>query len=79
MKPIKFDDRCVNYAEAQEEYNTLPVLRVNYEDGSKALLSCWHLSFIERLRLLFSGRVYLWIMGTRQPPVLLGLEGVEDV
>ena len=77
MKPIKFDDRCVNYAENQEEYDTLPVLLVNTSDGGQFLLSCWRLSLAERLCILFTGRVYLWVMGTKQPPVLLDLHGVD--
>lgn len=35
------------------------------------LISCWRLTFWERLQVLFGGRVYLFVAGDAQPPVML--------
>ena len=38
-------------------------------------ISLWRLSFKERLKVLFSGKVWLWVWsGKTQPPVLLQTE-----
>ena len=55
MKPIKFEEVNVTYAEDQPEYLPLPVLKT--ESGE--LISCWKLTLMERLRLLFSGKLWL--------------------
>ena len=71
MKPISFKEqnkvleKPVNMTD--DECQPLPV----WTDGSQCI-SCWHLSFRERLRALFTGRVWLSVTGTEtQPPVWL--------
>ena len=54
MKPITFKGHNVIYAEKQDEYLDLPAYR--QADGS--VTSCWSLSFLERVYLLFTGRIY---------------------
>ncbi len=55
MTPITFKEASVVYAENQPEYQSLPVWR----DDEKTI-SCWELTWRERLKLLFTGR--LWLM-----------------
>lgn len=57
MKSIEFEDVNVRFAENQEEYQTLPALRVG--DDCDTIITCWGLSFMERLRLLFTGRIWM--------------------
>ena len=38
------------------------------------LISCWHLSFWERLKLLFTGRLWFSVIGNAQPPIWLGVD-----
>ena len=52
-----------------EDVGDLPV----YRDGS-SVLSCWQLSWRERLAVLFGGRVWLWVMGRTHAPVSLQAE-----
>ena len=60
------------YAKDQPQYDPLPVFK--QEDG--ITLSRWHLTWRERLRVLFKGDVYLWMMTFNHPlqPVLLEVE-----
>lgn len=60
------------YAKDQPEYRPLPVLR--QEDGT--VLSRWHLTWLERLTVLFKGDVYLWTITFNNPlqPVMLQVE-----
>lgn len=46
-------------AENQPEYIPLPVARVAYADGVVGLISRYQLTFWERLRLLFTGSLWL--------------------
>lgn len=54
MDPVDFSRRNAMVAENQDEYRTLP----SYQNGTENV-SCWRLSFRERLYLLFNG--VLWI------------------
>ena len=60
------------YAENQPEYKPLPV----FKDSDGAVLSRWKLSWRERLRVLFSGNIYLWVLTFNCPlqPVMLQIE-----
>jgi hypothetical protein len=71
MKPIKFEqvNRILNKPAdmTDEECQPLPV----YTDG-RDCLSCWKLTFWERVSCLIHGRVWLCILsGETQPPVWL--------
>jgi len=55
MKPAKFKEQNMVYAEDQPEYLPLPVFKT--QEGE--VVSCWRLSFWERLIVLFAGRVWL--------------------
>jgi len=65
MKPIKFKEQNCTYAENQPEYLPLPAYRYNTRDGQ--VVSCWKLSFRERLRLLFTGKLWVSLMMFGQP------------
>jgi hypothetical protein len=51
------------------ECQPLPI----YHDNG-LMMSCWSLSWRERLRVLFSGRLWLTIVGDAHPPVVLSAE-----
>lgn len=77
MKPVApiipgYDLPVINFAESQDEYNTLPGYRA--EDGT--VLTRWRLTWRERLQILFSGNLYLWMMTFNKPlqPVMLQVE-----
>jgi hypothetical protein len=55
MKPIKFPEANTTFAKDQKQYLPLPA----YRDRTGLVVSCWHLSLVERLRVLFTGRIWL--------------------
>ena len=54
MKPIKFKWSNIVFAENQPEYLPLPA----FKDPSGTVVTCWKLTFRERLKVLFYGRLY---------------------
>jgi hypothetical protein len=54
MKPIEFPQQTTVLAKNQPEYLPLPV----FSDGEQ-MVSCWELSWVERLKLLFTGKLWL--------------------
>jgi hypothetical protein len=60
------------YAKDQPQYQPLPVY--HHDDGT--VLSRWHCTWRERLRILISGDVYLWQLTFNTPlqPVMLEAE-----
>lgn len=69
MKPIKFREHNTVYAEHQEEYEPLPSYKT--EDGT--VISCWKLTWRERLTVLFTGKVWCFVETFNRPlqPMLL--------
>jgi len=65
MKPIKFKEQNCTYAENQPEYIPLPAFRVDEPEGR--IISCWRLSFIERIRLLITGKLWVSLMSFNKP------------
>lgn len=57
MKAIKFKDANVDFAKGQDEYLTLPALRIG--DENDTIITCYKLSFKERLRVLFKGVIWM--------------------
>lgn len=57
MKSIKFKECNKVYAENQPEYITMDVL-----DDGKYVVSCWEISFIEKIRILFTGKIWLSLL-----------------
>jgi len=56
MKPTEFPQQTHILAKDQPQYLPLPV----YWNLEGELLSCWKLTLRERIRLLFTGRLWLW-------------------
>lgn len=65
MKPVKFKHQNVVFAEDQPEYTPLPALKIDSPNGE--VVSCWRLSFLERIKVLFTGRVWLSLMTFGKP------------
>lgn len=63
MKPITFKEANCNLAEHQPEYQTLPVFRAQ---GGE-IVSCWKLTLIERLKVLFTGKFWFCVLTFNQP------------
>lgn len=63
MKPIKFKGHNVVFAENQPEYLPLPAFKS--EDG--IVVTCWQLTWKERLRAFFGGKFYFQQLTFNQP------------
>lgn len=80
MKPINWHpkEQTLNPPPGSEDtIEPLPVLPLTYEDGTHAIVSCWQLSFKDLLRVLFTRRMYVAVMGQGQPPLMLRTHPVE--
>jgi hypothetical protein len=65
MTLSKFPECNATYAANQPPYKPLPALKANDANGS--VICCWKLSWRERLRLLFTGKVWHCILTFNQP------------
>ena len=65
MKPIEFTEQNCVFAKDQKEYLPLPAFRNDSEQGE--VISCWKLSFIERMRILFTGKLWVSLMTFNNP------------
>lgn len=63
MQPVRFEGHNTVFAEDQPEYIPLPAYRG--EDGQ--VISCWQLSWKERLRIVLTGKVWLRTLTYNQP------------
>lgn len=63
MKPVPFQYQNTVYAENQEEYLSLP----SYRDDEGVVLSCWKLTFRERIKILFTGRMWFMVWTFNAP------------
>lgn len=78
MKLIEFPEQTVVIAKDQPEYLPLPAWRRPH-DASGEIVCCWQLSFRNRLKLLFTGKIWHSILTFNQPlqPQLLQVDKPE--
>ena len=55
-------------AKDQPEYIPLPVAHIEYSDGVRSMISCYRLTWRERLTILFSGKLW-WTKFTFGQPL----------
>lgn len=55
MEPVKFREHTIAYAENMPKSQPFPCIRLK-DNGQ--VTSCWRLSIKERLKLLFTGRIW---------------------
>ena len=65
MRPTKFKHQNCTYAENQPDYMPLPALKIQSEYGE--VVSCWRMSFRDRVKVLFTGKVWLSLMSFNKP------------
>lgn len=65
MKPIPFKEQNMVIAKDQPEYVPLPAFKANTPEGQ--VVSCWQLSFGERLRILFTGKLWVCLLTFNKP------------
>lgn len=65
MKPISFKEQNIVFAKDQSEYQPLPAYISPADTGE--VVSCWKLSFKERIILLFTGKLWVSLMSFHRP------------
>jgi hypothetical protein len=65
MTPKNFDEVNVVFAKDQPEYIPLPAFLNEAPTGE--VITCWRLSFRERIRLLFTGEIWLCMLTFHRP------------
>lgn len=71
LKAVKFPEANGKYVGPPDSGITdLPTLTCTVDD-LPAVLSCWHMSFWNRLKYLFTGKLWFCVLGTMHPPVAL--------
>lgn len=65
MRPIAFPEATVTFARNQPEYLPLPVWFNPTERGEA--VSCWRLTWRERVKVLFTGRLWLSVCTYHHP------------
>lgn len=71
MKPIKFKEsnKILNKPEGWTDKQCSPL---HVHNDGRYSISCWAPTILERIKLLFTGRVWLWVCsGNTQPPVIV--------
>ena len=72
MNPVKFKGHNTVIAEDQPEYIALPAHR-DTSNNEGRVTTCWKLSFMDKVRVLLWGRVWLQQLTFHEPlqPVIL--------
>lgn len=65
MEPTNFKEQNTVFAKNQEQYKPLPAYKANTPTGE--VVTCWRLSFVERLRILFTGRLWACLLTFNGP------------
>jgi len=65
MKPVEFKHQNIVFAKDQPEYQPLSALKIDAPTGE--VISCWKLTFKERLKVLVFGRVWMSLMSFNKP------------
>lgn len=80
MNPISFEGQNFVYAENDADYRPL-ACRVIENDPYGRVISCWSLTWAERIKVLYTGRVWhesLTFKNALQP-LKLSIEKPEDI
>jgi hypothetical protein len=64
MKIKEFKEQNTVFAKNQPEYKPLPALKL---DGDGQVVTCWSLSAGERLRVLFTGKIWVSLLSFGNP------------
>lgn len=65
MTPKYFKEVNVTFAKDQPEYKQLPAFKNNSPQCE--VITCWNLSFKERIRILFKGEIWLCLYTFNNP------------
>lgn len=76
-KPVEFPGHTEvlpSPAALYGEAGSLPIVRIEADGQTPMVMSCWRLSFKDRLRALWTGHVWLGVLSFDPPPVSISTE-----
>jgi hypothetical protein len=75
---IEFPEQTVVFAKEQPEYRPLPAYRFQH-DPTGSIVCCWKLNWRDRIKVLFTGKIWHHILTFNQPlqPQLLVIDKPE--
>ena len=65
MKPIRFPEVNKTYAKDQPQYQPIPVFEDSSPNGT--IVSCWELTWKEKLKIIFTGKIWMGLMCFHKP------------
>lgn len=65
MNLIEFPEQTIVIAKNQPQYNPMPAL--NWNDTSGTITCCWKLTWKERIKVLFTGKLWHDILTFNNP------------
>jgi hypothetical protein len=66
MKPFKFKEHNMVWAKDQKEYMSLPAY-IDKDSPEGQTIFCWRLSLKERIKLLFTGKLWHRVLTFHNP------------
>lgn len=78
MKAIKTESTNTLLLGNSENVFDLPVTKVDFEDGTAGVESCWELSKEEIEEAIKTGRVYLLCLSYTHPPIAPAVYSILD-
>ncbi|HBR31937.1 MAG TPA: hypothetical protein DD733_07625 [Clostridiales bacterium] len=73
MQPTKFKEQNITFTKpasmTDEQCSSLPAYRDDRE-----IISCWKMTWKERIKVLFIGKIWFSVYGTSQPPICLSVD-----
>ncbi len=66
MEPIKFRQQNIVFAKNQPPYLPLPAYRDDKQGGR--IFHCWKLSFRERVKIFFTGKIWVNVLNFGRAP-----------
>jgi len=80
MKPVKTENTnsILKAPSGSDNVVDLPVTRLEYQGGAKAIESCWELSKEELEKIKVTGRIFFVCMGETHPPILLSAKSQSE-
>lgn len=80
MQPVKTENTNAILKAPNQGTNVvdLPITRLEFNEGTPAVESCWELSREELEIVNRTGKVYFVCMGNTHPPILLSAESLVE-
>lgn len=74
MEPVRFSRYNEELLADDPSIKPLPVLACTYPDNTTEIISCWKPTFWERLKVLFTGKVFVHILCKQHPPLYVSTD-----